>query len=112
MEQTGMGSHRGRHELDEVRARWFILLCHDPEWVGEHPLREHPERRRWRTRAVQLRPPHRLDAGRLVRRLSVRTDRLAWDGADEAGRLLPAGIYFLRLEVEGAAHTAKVELLR
>ena len=36
----------------------------------------------------------------------------AWDGLDDAGRRLPAGIYFARLTLNGAVETRRVTLLR
>jgi len=35
--------------------------------------------------------------GRLMRRLRARGGRARWDGRDESGRLLPAGVYFCRI---------------
>jgi glucose/arabinose dehydrogenase len=35
-----------------------------------------------------------------------------WDGLDEAGRRAPAGVYFVRLEVNGEARGARLTLLR
>ena len=35
-----------------------------------------------------------------------------WNGRDEAGRKVAAGIYFVRLEAEGILETRKVVLLR
>lgn len=37
---------------------------------------------------------------------------LAWDGRDGAGRLLPSGVYFLRLEAGGVSLTRKLVVLR
>uniref|UniRef100_A0A7C4XV28 T9SS type A sorting domain-containing protein n=1 Tax=candidate division WOR-3 bacterium TaxID=2052148 RepID=A0A7C4XV28_UNCW3 len=54
-------------------------------------------------------------AGRLVRCLTLDAKRLTpvvWDGTDDSGRRLPAGIYFLRLESDGFKETEKVILLR
>jgi flagellar hook assembly protein FlgD len=34
-----------------------------------------------------------------------------WDGRDDAGHLLPAGIYFYRLEIAGAVHTRRLVLM-
>ncbi len=56
-------------------------------------------------------------AGRLVRQL--RSDRavtglqhLQWDGVDAIGRPVPAGTYFLRLQIDGTAETRRITLLR
>jgi hypothetical protein len=37
-------------------------------------------------------------AGRLQRRLGISGDRTAWDGRDGRGHLVPAGVYWLRLD--------------
>ena len=55
--------------------------------------------------------------GRVVKRLldtpNDTGDRSArWDGTDERGIRLPAGVYFARLEVEEEVATRKVVLLR
>jgi hypothetical protein len=39
-------------------------------------------------------------------------NQVVWDGADDSGRRLPAGIYFIRLESDGFKETEKVILLR
>ena len=38
--------------------------------------------------------------------------RVAWDGRDDAGRPLPAGVYFSQLEAGGVRSTEKLVLLR
>lgn len=54
--------------------------------------------------------------GRLVRALTptpaTGRQRIVWDGRDEAGRAVAAGIYFARLEVGERAFVRKVALLR
>uniref|UniRef100_A0A7V3RIM3 T9SS type A sorting domain-containing protein n=1 Tax=candidate division WOR-3 bacterium TaxID=2052148 RepID=A0A7V3RIM3_UNCW3 len=53
--------------------------------------------------------------GRLVRCLALDAKRLApvvWDGTDDSGRKLPAGIYFIRVESDEFKETEKVILLR
>ncbi len=51
--------------------------------------------------------------GTRVRRFSADgDDRLIWDGRDEDGRLVPAGIYFVRARGDGAEATARVVVLR
>jgi hypothetical protein len=55
--------------------------------------------------------------GRRVRRLAERTYpageyRLQWDGGDETGRPLPAGVYFIRMDVEGSRDAIRVVLMR
>jgi len=37
----------------------------------------------------------------VAERFTPRTHRLAWDGRDHAGRAAPAGVYFVRVEVDG-----------
>jgi len=56
-------------------------------------------------------------SGRVVRdllRLTVNGERstIFWDGTDDSGRRLPAGVYFIRLENGGLKQTEKVILLR
>lgn len=55
--------------------------------------------------------------GRRVRRLpdgepTAGVAEIAWDGRDDAGRLLPAAVYLARLTVGDAAATARVTLAR
>jgi hypothetical protein len=54
--------------------------------------------------------------GRLVRQFNHLTNysfnQVVWDGTDDFGRRLPAGIYFIRLESDGFKETEKVILLR
>jgi hypothetical protein len=56
-------------------------------------------------------------AGRLVRRLGPTADArgfvtVDWDGTGDAGERMASGVYFVRLEVDGAAATQKLTLLR
>jgi len=53
-------------------------------------------------------------SGRLVRALSegVPEAKATWDGRDEAGRRLPGGVYFYRLESSGRSMTQKVVITR
>ena len=55
--------------------------------------------------------------GRRVRTLAAGGETagehvLAWDARDDGGRVLPSGLYFLRLEVEGRALVRRVAVLR
>ncbi len=55
--------------------------------------------------------------GRLVKdfsRLTFNVERLTvlWDGSDDSGHKLPAGVYFVRVESEGLKQVEKVVLLR
>jgi hypothetical protein len=55
--------------------------------------------------------------GRVVRRIadgpmSAGTHTLDWNGADAAGRPVPAGIYWARLRAQGEERTQKVTVLR
>jgi flagellar hook assembly protein FlgD len=55
--------------------------------------------------------------GRLVRTL-LRDDRPAgrhsvtWDGRDERGRIVPAGVYFVRLEAGGVQESRTIQRVR
>jgi hypothetical protein len=56
-------------------------------------------------------------AGRVVRRFEtaqgvpgLRT--IAWDGRDETGRRLPAGVYFATLEIAGRATSSRIVVIR
>ncbi|MEO0162590.1 MAG: T9SS type A sorting domain-containing protein, partial [candidate division WOR-3 bacterium] len=56
-------------------------------------------------------------AGRLVKdfsRLTVNGERstVFWDGCDDSGRNLPAGVYFVRLDVDDFKKVEKVVFLR
>ena len=57
-------------------------------------------------------------AGRLVTRLvrdqTMNCDdmEVRWDGASDAGRALPSGVYFVRMELDGKTVTRKVTLVR
>jgi hypothetical protein len=37
---------------------------------------------------------------------------ITWDGTDSAGRPVPAGVYFCRIEAAGMAATGKMVFLR
>jgi hypothetical protein len=55
--------------------------------------------------------------GRCVRRLDSGAEgpgphEAVWDGRDDAGRLLPGGVYFYRLEVGGLSHAGKIVRIR
>jgi hypothetical protein len=55
-------------------------------------------------------------SGRLVRQFNHLTNysfnQVVWDGTDDSGRRLPAGIYFVRVESDEFKETEKVILLR
>jgi outer membrane protein assembly factor BamB len=56
-------------------------------------------------------------SGRRVRRLvegevAAGTRRVVWEGRDEAGESVPAGLYLLRLEAGGARQTRRVMVVR
>jgi hypothetical protein len=56
-------------------------------------------------------------AGQVVRTLfngkvSAGCRKMAWDGRDEAGRLVPSGVYFYRLIAGGYSNTKKMVLIR
>lgn len=56
-------------------------------------------------------------AGRLVRRLASRTERegehaVSWDGRSDAGRTAVAGIYHVRLSIDGRAESRRLVRLR
>ncbi len=94
--------------------------------VGESPqgpgvfleLRPNPFVSNARIRVVLFEPGRvRLDVfdmnGRLLRRLADRVEAAGlrewtWDGRDRAGRQLPAGAYFLRMEAAGRIESVKL----
>ena len=45
-------------------------------------------------------------------RMKAGQHHVLWDGRDETGRMLPAGVYFYRLELEGARMTRKMILMK
>jgi flagellar hook assembly protein FlgD len=56
-------------------------------------------------------------SGQLVKRLVERAVErgrhpASWDGTDDLGRKLSAGVYFIRLEADGRQATRKVVVLR
>ncbi|HWN80691.1 MAG TPA: FlgD immunoglobulin-like domain containing protein, partial [Candidatus Udaeobacter sp.] len=53
-------------------------------------------------------------AGRVVRELAVTAGsaEVVWDGRDEGGRAMPAGVYHLRLSAAGEVRTARVVRVR
>ncbi len=57
-------------------------------------------------------------SGRVVKSFNLEScimnqaSRIVWDGLDDSGRRLPAGVYFVRLETEGYDKIEKVILLR
>jgi hypothetical protein len=52
--------------------------------------------------------------GRALRVLEARAGGtgVTWDGADDAGRAVPAGIYFARLEAGSAVATRRFAVVR
>jgi hypothetical protein len=63
--------------------------------------------------AEQIRASIHDVRGRLIRRLAdtaypAGDHGLLWDGRDSAGRLVPAGVYFARLEANGTTQTRKI----
>jgi 3-phytase len=93
--------------------------------AGAPTLRSAPNPFRGRTRLrISLARPGTVSlwvtdaAGRSVARLlpggavGAGTHFLDWNGTDDTGRALPAGVYFYRLESEGGAATGKTTLLR
>jgi flagellar hook assembly protein FlgD len=44
--------------------------------------------------------------------LPAGTHRVSWDGRDDAGRLLPSGVYFYRLETSGLRLTRRLTFLK
>jgi flagellar hook assembly protein FlgD len=56
-------------------------------------------------------------SGRLVRRivdgtLDAGEHRIRWDGRSSTDEMVPAGVYFVRLEAGALSHTAKIVALR
>jgi flagellar hook assembly protein FlgD len=67
----------------------------------------------WRSAAFSI---HDV-AGRLVRRLDPAAEArglvtVDWDGLSASGERVASGVYFVRLEVDGAVATEKLTLLR
>ncbi len=50
--------------------------------------------------------------GEIARSLPAGASSLEWDGRDAAGRSLPAGVYFYRLQVDDGTRTGRMLLLR
>ena len=55
--------------------------------------------------------------GRLIRSLSgspnpARTSTIVWDGRDDAGRPVAAGVYWARLEAGGGVDRTRLVLIR
>jgi hypothetical protein len=81
-----------------------------------------PGARRWRLEVITPRPTHvRIDmidpGGRRIRALSDRDlpagpTRVEWDGRDDAGRDVPAGVYFAVLRTKGAMRSVRFPVLR
>jgi hypothetical protein len=51
-------------------------------------------------------------SGRAVRALAGRGDLLTWDGRDEAGRILPTGVYWVRIATVGGTTSLPVRMIR
>ena len=51
-------------------------------------------------------------SGRMVKGLLVKDEVVAWDGTDRKGEMLPAGIYFVRLDSEKAGVKTRIILTR
>jgi subtilisin family serine protease len=93
-----------------------------PEHLGLEPGRPNPFAGRtmlgFALGATGIASLHVVDPrGRIVRRLvegrlAAGPHGSAWDGRDDAGHRLPAGIYFARLRAAGRTATRKVALLR
>lgn len=50
--------------------------------------------------------------GEIGRSLPAGASSLEWDGRDAGGRAMPAGVYFYRLQVDGAVKSGRMLLLR
>jgi hypothetical protein len=51
-------------------------------------------------------------SGRRLHDFEGQNGQVFWDGRDGSGRLVPAGVYFVRVETNGHARTLRVALLR
>ena len=87
-----------------------------------YPGRPNPFRGAMEVRFALERPSHVSlaiyeTAGRRVRTLAsgpetVGSHVATWDGSDDRGRRVPAGVYFIRLDAGGRVATRKISLLR
>jgi flagellar hook assembly protein FlgD len=50
-------------------------------------------------------------AGLVDGRVAAGTHAVTWSGRDDAGHLVPAGIYFQRLRTEGAVQSSKLVVI-
>ncbi|HMB71889.1 MAG TPA: hypothetical protein VKU85_21455 [bacterium] len=51
-------------------------------------------------------------AGRRLREIAFRGDRLTWDGLDRAGKAVPGGVYFARVSEGSGARTVRIVKVR
>jgi hypothetical protein len=86
--------------IAENPGRGPLLLLATP-----NPFRERV-RFRGAARAAWL--EIRSDLGRLVRRMRAASDDFSWDGCDDEGRRLPAGLYFARLREAGKSRRIRL----
>ena len=84
----------------ENPGRGPMLLLATP-----NPFRE---RVRFRGAARETWLEIRSDLGRLVRRIKAASDDFSWDGLDDNGRRLPAGLYFARLLEAGKSRRIRL----
>lgn len=84
----------------ENPGRGPLLLLATP-----NPFRD---RVRFRVAARETWLEIRSDLGRLVRRIRAASDDFSWDGRDDEGRRLPAGLYFARLREAGKARRIRL----
>jgi hypothetical protein len=81
--------------------------------AGPNPFADRAELRLRLPRAARVAVRVHDVTGRRVRDLIARdlaagAHPLAWDGRDEAGRAVPAGTYFIRMEAEGRMQAIRV----
>ncbi|RKX69558.1 hypothetical protein DRP53_07840 [candidate division WOR-3 bacterium] len=88
------------------------------EGLGGFGLRLYPNPFRRRLWIELNRAPSKMrvrildHTGRIIRTLELSSSPMVWDGCDDRGHPVPAGVYFLQLKSEEMSVTEKIVLLR